>query len=309
MTLTPDLAKDLIEKIPGAKPVLSTRGKSKGQHVQYAYRFEFIGPVIRHIAIARGATNEGVTVYANQKSINNIAFSNSTVIATRIAEKYPKGHKGVTGDKGLASWAAQLSSLNPQNNDVFRLSVSTEEGFQQLLSWYLGLHLSKSQEKNSISSITAQELIIPNQEQDNLDIDTNSLATDEREAVVKVRFGQGGFRDALIRIDGEKCWMTGIEGKQLLIASHIKPWSHCSTDTNSRGQTNNGLLLSALWDSAFDVGLITFDENWRVLTSSILSDSARVALNVNQYSILPTRFRNEDRAKFLEYHRTEVFKP
>lgn len=320
MTLTPELAKSIVEKLPGAKPVFSTRGDSKGQHVKYTFRFEFVGPALRHIAIARRATSEGVTVYVNQQSINNVTFSNSIVGSARVSEKYPKGYKGRTGDKGLSSSAAQLSSLNPEKNDVLRLSVSTAEDFQQLLAWYLGLISSKSvpnesQEQDSVSSLTDQastvvlESTIPKPEQDDLEADTKSLVTDEREAVVKVRYGQGSFRHALISIAGEKCWMTGLEGKQLLIASHIKPWSHCNSDTDmdSRGHPDNGLLLSALWDSAFDVGLITFDENWNVIISSELSESAKDALNINQYSTLPTQFRNERRAKFLEYHRAEVF--
>ncbi len=318
MTLTPELAKAIVEKIPGAKPVLSSRGDSKGQHVKYTFRFEFVGLAIRHIAITRRATSEGVTVYVNQKSINNIDFSNSIVSAARISEKYPKGYKGPTGDKGLSSSAAQLSSLNPEYNDVLRLSVSTAEDLKQLLSWYLGNSSistvpNKSQEQYSAISTTAQtskalpESIIPKSEQDNLDADTKSLATDERKAVVKVRYGQGSFRDTLIAIGGEKCWMTGLEGKQLLIASHIKPWSHCTTDIDSRGHPDNGLLLSALWDSAFDAGLISFDENWQVVTSKYLSESAKTAMNIKQYFEIPEIYRNEQRAKYLEYHRIKVF--
>ncbi len=319
MTLTPELAKAIVEKILGAKPILSTRGDSKGQHVKYTFRFEFVGSTVRHIAITRRATSEGVTVYVNQQSINNITFSNSIVSAARISEKYPKGYKGPTGDKGLSSSAAQLSSLNPQNNDVLRLSVSTAEGFQQLLSWYLDLKSSnsvvpnKSQEQDSANSTTIQrssvlpESTIPKLEQDNLDVDTKSLATDEREAVVKVRYGQGSFRDALIAIAGEKCWITGLEGKQLLIASHIKPWSHCHSDTDSRGHSDNGLLLSALWDSAFDAGLISFDKNWSVISSSKLSESAKQILDIKKHYELPTQFRNSKRAEFLNYHRENIF--
>ncbi|MDD5269437.1 MAG: hypothetical protein PHO08_20385 [Methylococcales bacterium] len=51
MTLTPELAKSIVEKLPGAQPVFSTRGDSKGPHVKYSFRFEFVGPAIRHIAI------------------------------------------------------------------------------------------------------------------------------------------------------------------------------------------------------------------------------------------------------------------
>lgn len=320
MTLTPELAKAIVEEIPGAKPVLSTRGDSKGQHVKYNFRFEFVGPSIRHIAITRRATSEGVTVYINQQSINNITFSNSIVRSVRVSEKYPKGYKGPTGDKGLSSSAAQLSSLNPEKNDVLRLSVLAEGSFRQLLSWYLDQDLTKTVQPkksapekadaaltNQSPTVISSVVSVSPSEQAEFESDTKNLATDEREAVVKVRYGQGNFRDVLIGVAGEKCWMSGLEGKRLLVASHIKPWSHCNEDTTSRGQPDNGLLLSALWDSAFDAGLITFDECWNVVSSSELSESAKTVLNIKEFSNLPEIFRNDRRGRYLAYHRTKVF--
>ncbi|MBI5429478.1 MAG: HNH endonuclease [Nitrosomonadales bacterium] len=151
---------------------------------------------------------------------------------------------------------------------------------------------------NSVFSTSAQM---------KLDTDTPSLTTSERDAVVKVRYGQGEFREALFKEDGERCWMSGIEGRRLLVASHIKPWSHCKDDLESRGQPDNGLLLSSLWDAAFDVGLISFDEDWQVITSAELSLSAKQALSLDQHTALPDKFRKNGRRKFLAYHRAEVF--
>ena len=145
-------------------------------------------------------------------------------------------------------------------------------------------------------------------EQEELGIDTQQLTTDEREAVVKIRYGQGAFREALLRLDGDKCWMSGIEGKQLLVASHIKPWSKCQSDTDARGQPGNGLLLSALWDSVFDSGLICFDADFQVIASSKLSESAKDALGLARHRALHEKFRSEERRAYLKYHRDEVFK-
>lgn len=154
-----------------------------------------------------------------------------------------------------------------------------------------------------------QAQVIPASAQSGLESDTPSLNTAEREAVVKVRFGQGSFRLALFeeRGYGDKCWMSGIEGGRLLIASHIKPWSHCESDTDSRGRTDNGLLLSALWDAAFDAGFITFDPEWNVVASSKLSESAKCALNLSKHSALPDIFRTEGRKDYLAYHHANVF--
>jgi predicted restriction endonuclease len=45
----------------------------------------------------------------------------------------------------------------------------------------------------------------------------------------------------------------------LLRASHIVPWAQCQTDA-LRLDVPNGLLMSALWDAAFDAGLVSFDD-------------------------------------------------
>jgi|GEM_PF-1917672 len=177
------------------------------------------------------------------------------------------------------------------------------------VKWYC-----KDSTEFSLPSAVTQEIaeskskvVISTSDQGILEEDTNKLTTDEREAVVKVRYGQGAFRDALIKIGGERCWMSGIEGKRLLIASHIRPWSHCGKDEESRGNIHNGLLLSALWDSAFDAGLITFGEDWKVVASLELSESAKNALGLNVHRSLPEQFRNERRAQYLSYHRSKVF--
>ncbi|QTQ38141.1 Putative nuclease, HNH family [Aromatoleum petrolei] len=102
--------------------------------------------------------------------------------------------------------------------------------------------------------------------------------------------------------------MSGIEGKELLIASHIQPWAHSEKNREARGCPDNGLLLSSLWDAAFDSGLVTFDEDWRVVSSPALSESAKKHLGLQEEKFLPKSFRNPRRAEYLAYHRAVVFK-
>jgi predicted restriction endonuclease len=72
--------------------------------------------------------------------------------------------------------------------------------------------------------------------------------------------------------------LTGITEPALLRASHIVPWSECSDA--QRLDVHNGLLLSALWDAAFDNGLVSFDDDGAVRVSAALGESARQALGV-----------------------------
>jgi putative restriction endonuclease len=61
--------------------------------------------------------------------------------------------------------------------------------------------------------------------------------------------------------------------------AHIVPWVDC--DDEQRLNVHNGLLLSALWDAAFDNGLISFADDGVVLASPSLSEAARRSLAVD----------------------------
>jgi hypothetical protein len=101
--------------------------------------------------------------------------------------------------------------------------------------------------------------------------------TTEVERLVVQRIGQNLFRDGLMAYWGGRCPLTGITDPELLRASHIKPWALCETDAE-RLDVHNGLLLSALWDAAFDRKLVTFDDDGQPQFSPALSDAARTAL-------------------------------
>lgn len=103
--------------------------------------------------------------------------------------------------------------------------------------------------------------------------------TTEAERLVVQRIGQNVFRDALLDYWGGRCPLTGITELGLLRASHIVPWAEC--DDAKRLDVHNGLLLSALWDAAFDQGLVSFADSGIVLVSPRLTNAARIALGVD----------------------------
>jgi putative restriction endonuclease len=87
-------------------------------------------------------------------------------------------------------------------------------------------------------------------------IETDDLPKEgkEKERLVKVRVNQCIFRTMILATYNNKCCITGIDNPDLLIASHIVPWSK---DEKNRLNPMNGLCLNALHDRAFDKGLIT----------------------------------------------------
>lgn len=106
----------------------------------------------------------------------------------------------------------------------------------------------------------------------------NLPKTTEAERNEVQRVGQNIFRERLIKYWQGRCPLSGVGDNALLRASHIKPWRDCEND-DERLDVHNGLLLSALWDAAFDSGLVTFDDDGSPIFSECLSEQARVGLH------------------------------
>jgi hypothetical protein len=126
--------------------------------------------------------------------------------------------------------------------------------------------------------------------------------TTEAERVVVQRIGQDIFRASLVEYWQGRCPMTGISDPALLRASHIVPWRVCETDAQ-RLDVHNGILLSALWDAAFDQGLVTFSDEGTPMFSPTLSEAARQELRWNAALNLTTRQREN-----LVWHRMHAFR-
>lgn len=122
----------------------------------------------------------------------------------------------------------------------------------------------------------------------------------EAERLVVARVGQEIFRDALMRYWRGKCPLTGITDPALLRASHIKPWADCSSDAE-RMDAFNGLLLSALWDAAFDRHLVTFSEIGEPIYSKHLSEVGRRNLQAVAAPSIPL---SDAHRHYLKAHRS-----
>lgn len=122
-----------------------------------------------------------------------------------------------------------------------------------------------------------------------------------RDALIKARVGQGKFRAALIERWGGKCSVTGLAHEEVLIASHIKPWSLCDSKRD-RWSPANGLLLTPNLDKLFDTGLIGFGEDFRMLLSPRLKTftAAKFGATGNE-RLRPIGF--DDMRPFLRWHR------
>lgn len=124
-----------------------------------------------------------------------------------------------------------------------------------------------------------------------------------REQLVLARLGQGRFRADLLRYWGG-CAVTGSRVREVLRASHIKPWR--SANRMERLSASNGLLLVANLDALFDAGLVSFDAKGRMLISERMSKSKRMELGLR--SGMQLRKVRKAHQPFLEWHRKHVFR-
>ena len=131
---------------------------------------------------------------------------------------------------------------------------------------------------------------------------------EDRIVPATTRIGQRFFRAAVMSAYDERCCITGLAIPQLLIASHIIPWSH---DATNRTNPQNGLLLSSLHDRAFDAGLLTINDNMTVRLSgeSVGSAGAFFSAAISAYDGQPIRLPEKfaPHRDFLAYHREYVF--
>ena len=77
------------------------------------------------------------------------------------------------------------------------------------------------------------------------------------------------FSDNVRTIYDNKCCITGISTRSMLESSHISPWAY---DKINRVNEKNGLLLSLVLHKCFDSGLISIDEDYKVILSNSIED-------------------------------------
>lgn len=140
-------------------------------------------------------------------------------------------------------------------------------------------------------------------------LDINDYTGEEKIREVATRVNQSIFREKVLSNYEYKCAITGIDIPQLLVASHIIPWS---VNKEERLNPANGICLSSLYDSAFDRGLIGFDKNYKVVLSDRLQENFEKPYYNNYFGsidglqmALPEDFKPD--IKFLEWHMDEVF--
>lgn len=158
-------------------------------------------------------------------------------------------------------------------------------------------------------SIESETLLLAKQQPETTELNFVVKEGEEIERTVKTRVNQSFFRSMLLASYNSKCCITGISSPEFLIASHIVPWS---LDKKNRLNPQNGILINALHDKAFEYGYISISTDYNILICPELLNS-KTDININYFQkyhnqslILPSRFLPD--IEFLKYHNNERFR-
>jgi putative restriction endonuclease len=126
---------------------------------------------------------------------------------------------------------------------------------------------------------------------------------------VKTRVNQSVFRQMILSNYNNKCAITGIDFPELLVASHIIPWSK---NEEHRLNPENGICFSALYDKAFDKGLIGINTNHEIIFSDTIKKKKEAEFFNKYFTFLENQKiivaqKYSPRKEFLEYHLDTIF--
>lgn len=126
---------------------------------------------------------------------------------------------------------------------------------------------------------------------------------------VKVRVNQNIFRQIVLANYSTKCAISGIDIPELLVASHIIPWSK---NDKERLNPENGICLSSMYDKAFDKGLIGLNFDYSIMVSEKLKQNISKPYYQQYFSHLENKLislppKYYPKKDFIEFHLDSIF--
>lgn len=161
-------------------------------------------------------------------------------------------------------------------------------------NYYLSLYIKEGSEYKSIQKFYAN--------QDVKNICHFGDKCTERLQQSWARVGQGVFRNKMIKMWNGACSVTGCEMKEVLVASHAKPWRDCNS--KEKVDEHNGLLLVPNLDALFDKFLITFDEKGKIQIRKEVEKECK-KLNITKNMKVDFARLNESDQKSVQYFLAE----
>ncbi len=188
--------------------------------------------------------------------------------------------------------------LDPnEEKDLYRFSKEDEELWTEFYNQWDKFALACQEARETLQIPPAVEGTIA---------DDADFSAEIRKVITAQRIKQHDFRQKILTNYQNCCCISGISEPRLLVASHIVPWH---IDKKNCLNPENGLCLSPLYDSAFDSGLISLDEEMKVILSLRIKNNESLYPFFMAYEGKPITmpFRYKPHPELIKYHRTHIF--
>lgn len=205
-------------------------------------------------------------------------------------------------------------------NDLIHpgIYVSADSPYYKLIR-ELGLsdfsYLSILKLKNTVTKkteyycqINVNESLLTSEEDliiEEMDNNSAEISSKIRKQLIDSRIGQRIYRKKLLE-ECPFCPFTFIDNESLLNASHIKPWK--LSNNKEKTDPKNGFIFTPTYDRLFDLGFITFTNSKELQISNWISIKTRNQLGIKEGMIINDLPLCEERNKYLDYHRNNIFK-
>ena len=133
-------------------------------------------------------------------------------------------------------------------------------------------------------------------------------AFDKSYATLEQLTCQRFFRNTVLASYDFHCCITGINVNELIVASHIKPWTASADE--EKANPDNGLCLNVFHERLFAKGLMTITPDYKIHFSQCLKNydcpDGFIKNYEGQTIRLPEKF--PPNLEYLEYHNDVIFK-
>jgi putative restriction endonuclease len=213
--------------------------------------------------------------------------------ARPVPFKGPEGliEAGLLNEQGRISGRAQ-AAVRPISQDDFNRIL--DAGFED------GEYILPRERQNDVTNILHDERAIfePELPRDRMSYYGSRIIRDRV------------FRKIVLQAYDCRCALTGLKlinggGRAEVQAAHIKP-----VEANGPDDVTNGLALSGTVHWMFDRGLVSLEDNLRILISRHINDRSSIEslLNKDGYAHLPERSLDRPHPHYLRWHREQCFK-
>lgn len=255
-----------MEKLPFIPELLYKRSEIHDQYggnrqggispsAKLPYIFIFSGKTGEQYGYKDGWDNPNIFSYTGEGQIGDMKFIKGNLA---LRDHVSKGKRVFLFEYERSGFVKFVSELEFYDVDFFETPDINKDNRIGIKFFF--------KRKGAYIPITPQQFVVKEVEQDESGIYDIVMPTKtERSGLVTSRIGQGAYRKRVIHRWQYQCAVTKFDKIEILIASHIVPWSKATNE--ERLDVHNGILLSPNYDALFDKHFITFSNQGKIVLS------------------------------------------